>query len=253
MNEIIISLHIPKTGGFYLGEVFNRLYGDDFVWVKFPPTVSSSTQNAVSIIEKLNLDYDRIKVIHGHFPYGIHSYLPSTSIYKYMTFIRSPYERLLSIWEFYTTYHKELYKTLDFHSFYSWVKHSKEPTVNNNTVRYLCGDKTINNIRNKGIAIDLITLEDYYRAIKNLSTFWSIGLTERYEESLDAIFNFDYKNKIKDIEIAYSFPDRRKFEDLDIGEIEAIVEKNFYDIELYRYVKSGKLGTRRTWIKNGQY
>lgn len=64
-HNIVISIHIPKTGGTTLKNILTSVYGDSFLWL-------TETNSAKRAFERLKgYDLTKIKCVHGHIGYGI--------------------------------------------------------------------------------------------------------------------------------------------------------------------------------------
>ena len=89
MNNLLINLHIPKTGGTTLRDIIYRQYPINNIITT--PTLNESK----SIINNLSLNkLKQLDIIQGHLQYGIHENLNRNI--KYITIIRDPVKRVLS-------------------------------------------------------------------------------------------------------------------------------------------------------------
>ena len=85
-NKVIIFLHIPRTGGSsleaYIGENYFKyqvLSGDN-----------------LKKLDSIEIDKrKKIKIVIGHFNFGIHQHFPQPS--TYITFFRNPVDRIISL------------------------------------------------------------------------------------------------------------------------------------------------------------
>jgi hypothetical protein len=91
-----IFLHIPKTAGRTLESILNR---------NFPQSKQFDLNSWVSVWERAeqlkNLpdsDKENISLVRGHYPFGLHAYLPGDV--KYFSFLRSPVDRVISLYEY---------------------------------------------------------------------------------------------------------------------------------------------------------
>ncbi len=93
-HEVLIFLHIPKAGGTTLGEIISRQYPpESFCEVSFERLDTFERFFAMSDAEKA-----RIRCVKGHYPFGIHEYLPGRPVY--VTMFRDPVARFISEYRF---------------------------------------------------------------------------------------------------------------------------------------------------------
>jgi hypothetical protein len=185
---VVLFVHIPKTAGTSLNRILRLKYG---LW---PPTNLFDLQTTFGYnqygdgpterLEKIAslhpAEAARIRLIHGHFGFGIHEYV--TRPYVYLTFLRDPVERVIS------SYHQlrrgqqfdddalSLADFLDqgeryFESFY----------IDNGHVRALAGAQGLHNNRPFGTVRDDL-LDQAKHNLKTQPFF--VGISERFDESL---------------------------------------------------------------------
>lgn len=114
MNQTLLFLHIPKSAGTTLASCltdnyYNKDYseaktfpyenlqkfyeGDIFYYPQgfYKDPLKTLPDHLISILNQPNL-----RVVTGHFSYGIHNYVQSES--KYVTMLRDPVERVISLY-----------------------------------------------------------------------------------------------------------------------------------------------------------
>ena len=81
---MIIFTHIPRTGGKTIDNLLQNNFSNGM-------TLYHRQYINPLIVRK---EYDFIA---GHIPYGIHKYFPDCNDFKYITFMRDPIERWISV------------------------------------------------------------------------------------------------------------------------------------------------------------
>jgi len=226
-HELVISIHIPKTGGTSLVETASQVYKRNCLRLSYTPTLEEAYH------ELCKKGIYNTRFIHGHIPYGLHEFLPPDVEYKYIIFLRNPYDRLLSLYNF-SFYTRSNPPVFDL-SFTKWFKREKTATIRNDMTRIIAN--TPKNFLGIVTIKDKITYKDYLKAVENLKNFYFIGLTETYTKSLNALANCLGWNFIPYQEKIYSYPDRIKIEDLSDEEVLMISKTQKYDILLYDKAK----------------
>jgi Sulfotransferase family len=214
-KKLIISIHIPKTGGTTFLE-FLKAGVQEVLYLDWGP--GSKDNRLYRHRKRLAAQFESItdleslsgrSVIHGHFKAG--KYLPKFPKAIYVTWLRDPVERVAS------------------HYFF-W---QRRPFMDD----ALC---------NKVIT-EKMTLEEFARleAIRNVQHrflsplgvegFAFIGITEEYERSLELFRRLIYPDIQFDPMMRNYNPDRpRKFYDLELGVRERILKLN--DLDAYTYL-----------------
>ena len=92
--KTLIYVHIPKSGGstFYT-EILAKNFSRDELTE--PMVTVSDYQQFIALPEDERNHY---RCISGHFPFGVHEFLESSC--SYVTFIRNPLERIVSLYRF---------------------------------------------------------------------------------------------------------------------------------------------------------
>lgn len=198
---IVTFMHIPKTGGNTFASVLYNQY-------KYKTEVYS---HYLKKSPPKDIDFTRIKLIVGHFQFGIHRYIAQTC--RYVTMIREPIDRTISDYYFNLKF-KHL--TPEDSPFETFVKREA-----NRQTRWIAGD-------------DKVDLELAKQHITQ--HFVCVGITEMFNESL-----YLMKQKLGWQNITYKQynvnPKRPSMRTITKGQIELIKDYNQSDIQLYHWVK----------------
>jgi hypothetical protein len=213
--NLLIHLHMPKTGGTTLKKIIKKNY---------PPSITFDVYDRANLDNILNdLSTKKVKCIQGHMPFGVHEYFSQSS--TYITLLRDPVDRVISEYYF--------IRSIPSHSLHETVskmalKEFQEEERNKNAqTRYILGS---------GIGKTL-TADDLAEAKQNLQDYFSIvGITEMFNESVFLMgrefgwkhVNYRKKNVTKN---------RPSKAELSENLIEKMKENNELDIELYKFGK----------------
>lgn len=181
---IDVFVHIHKTGGTTLNwKILHKNYPKESILDIHKPL---SAQEIAKIYLSIPEDCRRkVKLITGHFDFGIHKYIDVPC--RYFTLIRNPIDRIVSLYYFVqqTELGEVFLKTRGYEksevikmSLLEFVESGMFPEVNNGQVRMISG---------VGRSIDFGEVnEDLLKlAIANIDRYFSVvGITEYFDESL---------------------------------------------------------------------
>jgi len=204
-NELLIFLHIPKTGGTTLTKVIEQQYQNNFHYEK-------------GDLSKLKMDLERAETILGHLPFGAHRYVSKKC--TYITMLREPVEHVTS-W-FYYRYKSPYFDPYD-GSFEDYLNDDIfNLTYSNLQTRFICGDDP----------------PSFEKAKMILTTYFSVvGITELFAESL---FFMKKKFHWQEVFVEKSNVNRNRplREHLPKSTIEIICKKNEIDLKVYNFAKN---------------
>jgi len=89
-QRVLIFLHIPKTAGTTINDIFKKNYSEEEFFDIYHYGYALKKYRNLEAKEK-----EKLKIIKGHFPYGIHQVLEIPA-YQYITILRDPVERVIS-------------------------------------------------------------------------------------------------------------------------------------------------------------
>ena len=223
MNDKIIFLHIPKSGGRTLHTILERFYREDKTFtIRVTKTRANNTQDFVDMPSQAR---EKINLLKGHLSFGLHELMSGSP--KYVTFLRSPRERIISFY-YYVLMRKKhrLHKTLTDSnmSLYEFVTTVQRSDLHNCQIRFISG---LNGTEDEMLA----------RAIENIDQHFSfVGITEQYDESLILLQQL-YGWSTPHYKIENKTKNRPTIDQVESKTIEAIDNFNRGDQLLYQYVK----------------
>lgn len=239
-GSTLIFVHVPKTGGITLRQVIDRIYGrtgeDDNQFKILGRKQFIEGKNPLDTCSHSTLS--KLKVIYGHFGYGVHLNRDFPS--RYITLLRHPVERLISMYYHHLENHPEQLwseeKTRHF-SLEELLQREMEPQKqlipDNQMVRYFSTES--------GYPTDVTygecTVQMLEKAKETLSqNFDVVGITERFNESLMLMmhtlawpmpyYHRDNVNKIRPVTSK-----------IDPDTIMLVETHNQLDLELYAFAQ----------------
>ena len=175
MKELILFLHIPRTGGTTFRDLIRRQYKQyEILEIKHFDNAIGTIKNIPE--EKIQL----LKIVIGHFPFGIHQYFPQSC--KYITFIRHPISRVISTYNYTLNnqnhpHHEEVSKM----SISDYIKSNIEIFIDNGQLRIISGVL----YSDENPIFGKCDIELIHKAKFNVDKYFLlVGISERYNETL---------------------------------------------------------------------
>jgi hypothetical protein len=227
-KKTVIFIHIPKTAGTTFGNIIKRQYLPS---ARFPIYSSQAFDHFKDLSQAQK---SKIRLLHGHIPFGYHKMLAQPSLY--ITFLREPVDRVISHY-YYVRQHPEheLYDLVVNQnlSLKDYVCSGILPELDNGQCRMLAG------LWGAGIKSEIpfgeCPAEVLDIAKRNLrENIAGIGLKERFDESLVLIgAAFRWRNLLY---VSENVTANKPHTDALGADVVACMEDcNRLDIELYRY------------------
>jgi len=236
----IFFLHIPKAGGTTLLNIIERQYKMSEILVMYDVHYSWPIKTVKQFKSLTHKQQNKIKMIAGHFGYGLHNEINIGQ--NYITMLREPIERVVSNFKHMRREPtSEFSKGLSNKSLLEFVKDQNWHDLDNGQVRRLCGIENEENV----IDVGHCTEEMLEQAKTNLKSCKSFGIMEMFDESL-LLLSKELKWKNINYKIKNSAPKSK--EHIDAEAFELIKDLNKYDIALYKYAKD--LFNNR-WLTSG--
>ena len=174
-DEKIIFLHIPKTAGTSLRQIIEQEYQPENCLFLYYPVYDEV------IIEAIQLQLPKVKVLYGHLTFGVHELFNITG--KYVAFLRHPIDRVISFYKYSacdpdSPYYANIQNGL---SLVDMLQQEITIQTNNHMTRILANYWQEDRL-------DDIQFVD--RALENiLNSFYYVGLLEKFNESIEQLGN----------------------------------------------------------------
>ena len=251
-RPVVLFLHLPKTAGTTLESVIYGQFdeGEDGYWRRPPGWVIPGAYRYFDVwlvAENGLASFFRdspaeppgqavdliagpdVKVVMGHFSFGIHELLPGPT--TYVTMLRDPVDRVVSLYHHLlehpedTPYHQEMSRNAD--SLERFVTAARCKETDNDQTRRIAGEDP---------PFGACTPALLHRAKENLAAHFSVvGITERFDESLMLMVRTLGWDRITSYLPHFVNPKRKQRAEIPPDELDAVRGCNELDIELYGY------------------
>jgi hypothetical protein len=218
-GEAVIFLHVPKSAGTTLNRLIEWEYPISQMYSVDPVLFEWSAAH-LRKLPKQRLA--RTRMFKGHMLFGLHEVLPQPA--TYITVLRDPVERVLSAYYYMRTY--------KLHPFY-WKLRKQKWSL----------EDYVERTRRDNVQCKIIAGADYHgpstekifeTAKEHMNRYFSVvGLSERFEESL-ALMKLRFGWRLNSYSAFNVTRSRPKKGDLSQSTLDLIVQRNSFDMELYR-------------------
>lgn len=236
-GKALIFLHIPKTAGTTLNRIIEWQYNPLSIFTMDPYRIRATPERLSKLSEERRR---RLRMVRGHFYYGLHEFLPQGA--TYMTMLREPVARFFSSYYFiqrrplHPMHRKVTSERIGVEDFIRLTPHRQ-----NLQCSLIAGIKS--NGRCKEDTLEI--------AKENLAKSFSVvGICERFEESL-MLMAQTYNWRVP-------FYENRKVSktrpNVEPAAVELIKENNQLDLELYRFGKElfeASLARKKSEVEEG--
>lgn len=193
-NHTIMYVHIPKAAGTTLRWVMDRNYPQDVIW-----KIKSDIVGDQEKLGKLEDEEKRkIRVVFGHYCYGLHKALAKGQKFKYVTILRDPVQRVISLYAYakFGTKAHYLWEPAQKMGLGEFVESGVALVTDNAQVRQLCGVDHFTMTGGKEgerkqkpyddmlIPFGKVTREHLEMAKANLAKFACVGVSEEFDKFL---------------------------------------------------------------------
>ena len=239
-RPLILFIHLNKTAGTSLRQIIEKNYVPEQRLFIYPGGGCDNLQHCIDSLNELKRlpkgEVKKLEVVFGHMKFAPQM-LPKGRKPRYITFVRHPVARMLSVFYHHKTkpgeplhelFNRPGFNILKFLRSSPEAINSTIHPADNRMTRALCGlDIPAGKVAQAHLELALENLHEH---------FAQVLLTERFDEGITILadkLNWSYREPLKVNVTANSI----KFEsEIDPTIIETIEDTNRWDMELYRYV-----------------
>lgn len=226
-DTTLFFIHIPKTAGTSMRLLLERFFDEKervYLYGGEPPGITlEAFRDLPETVKK------RIRLVYGHFRFGVHEWLPQKA--RYITMLRDPVDRVVSLYYFYKRYPGSRHHQLIVENAYSledFVFCGRFFQTDNEMVRQLSGIGRLRRVRFGECTDDLLdmawrNIEDHFEWV------FSMEEMQRSLEKLGEILG----REVEDIGKENVNTTRQSLAAIDPGLLERIDAFNRLDRALY--------------------
>lgn len=232
-NILFIFVHMPKSGGTSFNAYLEEIYGR--YMVKYHPYFNPELFEETTLEKAKN-----ILCISSHYGFGIHRLFGSDKLgrscvvgdglfsgrdIRYVTIVRNPLERMVSYYNFVTTFplhhHYDKTKFMDIYQFFKYLRRKGDPELSNLQC-YLLNGRLSRRFEDARYNID-----KYFFAVATVDKF------SQFVKSLKK--EMCWPDNVQHTRRNIS-PKKVFYDEIDENLKEYILESNKEDFKLYKYV-----------------
>lgn len=219
-NRQLFFLHIPKTGGLTLRGILSRYFTRQQV---------CSANGLGSLLKMSDEEIGRYRYFRGHIPYNATQLMPRSPLI--ITFLRDPFERTLSNYAYLRSRDDlRLHPIAATYDLVGYLKNARASYNQTDMMTYFIGANfPIRGVPNRDKHLDL--------AMRRLEHMPFVGITERYDESVQLLAHVLDIAPMQQIEKRNVSPERLRINDLTAEEYALIDEMTQNDQRLYAYAR----------------
>ena len=232
----LMVVHVPKAAGSTLRWIMDRQYPAPLVF-KIGDAIPQERERLRDMPRDKKV---ALRAVFGHMCWGWHDALEWGQAFQYLTMLRKPTERVLSLYAYSQLPDHYMENAMRDLSVYDYVSSGVTRTVDNGMVRQLCGSDAFLREPYNDMVIPWggVTTEHLAAAKANLEKCVVVGLAEEFDGTLDLCRRRlgwripPYRNQN-----VTRWP-RPKWADLDQRTQDAVRACNELDEQLYEYARA---------------
>lgn len=244
-DKVIMYVHVPKAAGTTLRWVMDRQYPQEVIYkIKSDIVGDQQRLRELDAAEK-----KKVRVVFGHYCWGLHTALNPGQKFEYVTMLREPVARIISLYAYakFGTKAHYLWEPTQKMSVVDFVTSGIALVADNAQVRQLCGVDHFTSVDGKQIPgkdmlipFGKVTRKHLEMAKANLRKCACVGISEEFDSFLACMrqkFGWRvgyYENK----NITGKKPQ------VDDQSLDMIRKYCILDTELYEYARTLALGER---------
>jgi len=241
-SRTLMVVHIPKAAGTTLRWIMDRQYPQARVF-KIGDDIPAERQRLREMPDK---EKSQLRAVFGHMCWGWHEELVWGQGYQYLTMLRDPTERVLSLYAYAFLPRHYLADAVKGMDVARYVESGVTCTVDNGMVRQLCGEDEFwrEPYKDMKIPFGKLTRQHLERAKRNLERCAVVGIAEEFDGMMEVC-----QRRLGWRIPAYANQNvtkwrRPKREGLDSRTLDAIASRNELDEELYEHARMLYLAQR---------